>query len=49
MKILRIFLEFRPVVEEKMSFKEISYLELWFRRAKPFVQFKKRVSRRTIP
>ena len=27
--MLRNYFEFRPVVKEEMSFKDISYLELW--------------------
>ena len=45
------YFKFGPVVQ-KMSFKDIFYLELWwpffFSEAETFVQFCKRVSRGTI-
>ena len=37
--MLRNYFEFGLVVQEEMSFKDISFLELWFRGEEPFVQF----------
>ena len=37
--VYNIYNEFGTVVQEENLFKGISYVELWFNRSEPFVQF----------